>query len=157
MGAGYKSTSGFLGLAAMTNVSAALADEPGIGPTTRGNTAASVAKDGGQIDFDNDAQGDIESAAVLSHRLERLQFNKNSFADVIDYMRDQAAASLNVDWKALAQAGIDRDSPVTTRLKNVTLGTSLDVILNIVSSEVALSYVLEDGTILITTTDSVAN
>ena len=98
---------------------------------------------------------DPEDRAVLT-QLERplpeLSFDGAGFTDVIDFLRDVSGANIFVNWRALEAAGIDRNAPVTTRLRNIKFSKALTIILDSVSGgTVPLGYTIDDGVITIST------
>ena len=91
--------------------------------------------------------------ATLDHVLPELTFDEVAFADVIDFLRDVTNANIFVNWRALEGAGIDRNAPVSVRLRRVAFGKALDVILDGVGGdEVDLSYEVDRGVITISAT-----
>ena len=55
--------------------------------------------------------------AQLDRPLPELQFDGVGFSDVIDFLRDVSGANIFVNWKSLEAAGVDRNAPVTARLR----------------------------------------
>jgi general secretion pathway protein D len=98
---------------------------------------------------------DPEDRAVLA-QLERplpeLNFDGAGFTDVIDFLRDVSGANIFVNWRALEAAGIDRNAPVSARLRNIKFSKALTIILDSVSGgTVPLGYTIDDGVITIST------
>lgn len=104
--------------------------------------------------------GSAEDAAVqaqLEHHIPELRFDAIPFTDVVDFLRDITGANIFVNWRALEAAGIDRNTPVTTRLRDIRFSKALDTILRDVGGgTVALSYTVDDGVITISTSDDLS-
>jgi hypothetical protein len=88
-------------------------------------------------------------AAQLEKPLPEINFQGQGFADVIDFLRDVSAANIFVDWRALEKAGIDKNAPVTARLRNVKLKTALDKVLESVAPKNKLGWKADQGVITI--------
>ena len=80
-----------------------------------------------------------------------LRFRANTFADVVDFLRDVSGMNIFANWNELTEDGVDRDTPVTVVLKNVTLATALDLTLQSAGGHIELAYSVEGGVIRITT------
>ena len=91
--------------------------------------------------------------ATLDRLLPELTFDEVAFADVIDFLRDITNANIFVNWRAVEGAGIDRNAPVSVRLRQVAFGKALEVVLDGVGGdEVDLSYEVDRGVITISAT-----
>jgi hypothetical protein len=74
-------------------------------------------------------QEDRSVEAQLSRRLPELTFDGVGLSDVIDFLRDVSGSNISVEWKELEAAGIDRNQPITLKLKNIQHACALDEIL----------------------------
>lgn len=79
-----------------------------------------------------------------------LKLDGTALTDAIDYMRDLSGANVHVNWKALEEAGVSKDVPVTCRLRGVPFRTVLTLVLNEAGPGL-LSYYVDDNVIEITT------
>ncbi|MFI5381173.1 MAG: hypothetical protein ACHRHE_17890 [Tepidisphaerales bacterium] len=80
---------------------------------------------------------------VLAKELQWLRFDGIALDDVLHFMRDVSGAKIHVDWWALKKAGVERETPVTCRLRDVSFGHALA---DIISVAPGLEYVTEgDG------------
>ena len=94
--------------------------------------------------------------AQLERPLPEVNFDGAGFTDVIDFLRDVSGANIFVNWKALEDAGVDRNAPVSARLRNVKFAKALTIILDSVSGgTVTLGYTIDDGVITISTGDDI--
>jgi beta-lactamase regulating signal transducer with metallopeptidase domain/type II secretory pathway component GspD/PulD (secretin) len=91
---------------------------------------------------------------LLDRRLPEINFEGQGLSDVIDFLRDVSGADFAVDWRALEAAGIEKDTPVTARLRNITLAKALNVLLGDAGGgKVKLGFLMEGGVIAISTVD----
>lgn len=97
-------------------------------------------------------------AGLLEKALPEIRFQDVAFADVIDFLRDTTQANIFVNWKALEAAGIDRNAPVSTRLRNVKFSKVLRTVLESVGGGATsqVSYTVDEGVITISTTEDLA-
>jgi hypothetical protein len=89
----------------------------------------------------------------LDATLPELRLDGVSLADSIDFLRDVSDANIVVNWKALEEAGVSRDVPVTLHLRNISLRKAMQLILSEASGGDKLSFTLDQGVIEITTRD----
>jgi len=105
------------------------------------------------------AESDVERQIRnrLKAKITKLDFEEIEFKDVIQWLRDVSGLSFNVKWPVLALAGIEKTTPVTAQLADVPLETALNVILgNVGGGTAALTYVLEEGVITISTKEDLS-
>jgi general secretion pathway protein D len=98
-------------------------------------------------------------AGLLEKSLPEIRFQDVAFADVVDFLRDTTQANIFVNWKALEAANIDRNAPVSTRLRNVKFSKVLRTILESVGGGATtsqLGYTVDEGVITISTTEDLA-
>ena len=95
-------------------------------------------------------QADRQIADRLEKRLPEIRFSNTAFQDAIDFLRDVSGADISVNWAALEKAGIDRNAPVTTRLKDVKLSRALEHILHNVGGG-KIDFVAAKGVITVST------
>ncbi|HWP39446.1 MAG TPA: hypothetical protein VNL70_00875, partial [Tepidisphaeraceae bacterium] len=96
--------------------------------------------------------------AQLERKLPEVRFDNVAFADVIDFLRDVSATNIFVNWRALEAAGIDRNAPVTARLRDVKFSKALSTILSDVGGGlVRLGYTIDEGVITISTEEDLSS
>src|SRR5690242_12062700 len=66
----------------------------------------------------------------LNHTIPEVPFNGVGFTEAIDFLRDVSGANITVNWKALEEAGISKDTPVNVRLHNVSLRKAMETVLS---------------------------
>jgi general secretion pathway protein D len=100
---------------------------------------------------------DAAVQASLDKHLPEVRFDAVGFTDVVDFLRDITGANIFVNWRALEQAGIDKNAPVTARLRDVKFSKALDIILEEVGGgTVKIGYTVDEGVITISTSDDLA-
>jgi hypothetical protein len=68
-------------------------------------------------------------------------------AELVEYLEDLHKIPIEIDTKALDEAGLGSDVPVTRNLKGITLDSALTLLLK----ELELTYVVDNEVLLITT------
>jgi general secretion pathway protein D len=111
----------------------------------------SVRRERGEESEDADVQRQLDRV------LPEVNFNQVAFGDVIDFLRDITTANIFVNWRALEAAGVDKNAPVTARLRNVKFSKALNLILADVSAQATakLGYTTGDGVITISTDEEI--
>ncbi|HVT90213.1 MAG TPA: hypothetical protein VHD56_15280 [Tepidisphaeraceae bacterium] len=103
----------------------------------------------------------VEDAAVLAileKKLPEVKFENLGLADVVQFLQDVSGANIVPIWRALETAGIDRNTPVNARLRDVKFSKVLDTILRDVGGgAVKLGYTVDEGVITISTADDLAH
>jgi len=76
-----------------------------------------------------------------------VKFTEKPFYGVMDYLSQRHAIEIELDLRALDDASIPIDVPVTRSIKGVTLRSALNLMLD----DLDLTYVVQNGVLLITT------
>lgn len=110
----------------------------------------------------NRERGQRAEDAVVSAQLDRslpeVRFDSVGFADVTEFLRDISGANIFVNWRALETAGVDKNAPVTARLRDVKFSKALETILRDVGGgAVKLGYTVDEGVITISTADDLSS
>ena len=87
--------------------------------------------------------------AVLDEQTE-LDFADQPLSDVIEYLRQRHEIHIQLDNKALSDAGVESDTPITHAIKGITLRSALRMFLG----DVGLTYAVRNGVLTITTTEA---
>ena len=77
----------------------------------------------------------------------QLEFHETPLSDVVEWLKDQHGIEIQLDNKAISDVGIGTDTPITKRLKGVSLRSALNLMLN----ELNLTWTIQDEMLLITT------
>ena len=100
---------------------------------------------------------ELALAALYNRVVPEVSFDSVGFSDVIDFLRDVSSANVFVNWKSLDAAGIDRNTPVTARLRNIKFSKALDTVLQSVGAgKTRLAYFFDNNVLTITTADEAA-
>jgi hypothetical protein len=76
-----------------------------------------------------------------------MDFVEIPLQDAVDYIKDLHGIEIQLDGRALEEAGLGSDTPITRTLMGVSLGSALRRIL----SAYDMSYIVHDGVLLIST------
>jgi hypothetical protein len=76
-----------------------------------------------------------------------LEFIETPLRDVLDYLKDVHGIEIQIDERALRDAGVATDAPITLNLNGITLRSALRLVL----AQLDLTYVVRDEVLLITT------
>jgi general secretion pathway protein D len=90
------------------------------------------------------------ATAALDRKV-TVDFTETPLADVVDYLQAVIGnqTSIQLDLRALEDAGVGADTPVTRHVKDVKLRTALRLLLD----DLDLTYLIRDDVMLITTKD----
>jgi len=85
-------------------------------------------------------------------------FEEIPLTDVINLFRELTGVSFHVNWKALALVGVDKQTPVTLKIRNVSYARALDLVVKqLVASPSRLGsvyWIIDDGVVHISTGDA---
>jgi len=81
------------------------------------------------------------------------EFVDTSLKDVMGFIQDKHAIEIHLDRKALEEAGVGEDTPVTIHIKSVSLGSALRVMLEAYD----LRYIVRNQLLQITTAEKASN
>ena len=76
-----------------------------------------------------------------------MEFVETPLSDVVDYLKDHHQIEIQLDTKALEDAGAGSDTPITKNLKGLSLRSALRLML----AGLDLTYLIKDEVLLITT------
>jgi hypothetical protein len=86
--------------------------------------------------------------------LEELMAEHQPLERVVAYFHDTLGEEINVNWEALAQGGIQKETPVSVALKNVTGEKALQAVLESASNaKASLGFTIDAGVIAISTAE----
>lgn len=78
-------------------------------------------------------------------------FTDTPLDQVADFLSEYHKVNLNIDWDDLNNNGVERDKPVSIKLKDVTFRTALKELLSQVGGETPLAFTIGEGLIRIAT------
>jgi type II secretory pathway component GspD/PulD (secretin) len=94
-------------------------------------------------------------ADLDSRRIPNVAFADHALGDVLQFFQTITQINMDVDWNSLDRAGIQRETPITLNLNNVTARTLLDRIVEKASGPDAFSpetradWAVEDGMVIV--------
>jgi len=94
---------------------------------------------------------EVSARRVLNNVLPDVKFDNVSISDAIDFLRDVSAANIHVNWRALEEVGVGKDTTVNVRLRSVSLRKILSMVLNEAGTGNILTYYIDDNVIEVTT------
>lgn len=94
---------------------------------------------------------DVSARQALNRILPELRFDSITLADSIDFLRDVSGVNIHVNWRALEEIGVGRDTTVNVRLRAVSLRKILNLVLSEAGSGNLLTYYIDDNVIEVTT------
>jgi hypothetical protein len=89
----------------------------------------------------------------LNTTLPEVNFSGVGLTDAIDFLRDVSGANIAVNWKALEEAGVAKDTPVNVRLRRVSLRKAMEMVLSEAGGGDKLAYDTDQNVIEITTSE----
>jgi tetratricopeptide (TPR) repeat protein len=98
------------------------------------------------VDLARNDPAEVKIIKALDEPTE-LEFIEAPLTDVIDYLKTKHQIEIQLDNKALEEAGVAMDTQITRNLKGVTLRSALRLMLR----DLELTYVIRDEVLLITT------
>ncbi len=88
--------------------------------------------------------------ASIEDQSTQITFDDNPLVDVLAFVESIAGVNMDIDWVSLEDIGIDRESPVSLRLNNVSIETALNRVLEKVSDpDLPAGWTIEDGILTI--------
>src|SRR5262249_8290385 len=96
---------------------------------------------------------DAAELAKLGMNLPSITFDKMKLEKAIANLRKTTEGNLWVNWFELEKAGVNRDSPVSLNLRNVTAEKALTAMLHAAGPAAGLGFMVDDGAVIISTRD----
>lgn len=91
---------------------------------------------------------------LLSARFVRVELQDVPFDQAIEWLAESLGTNVVVLWKRIEAAGIERDTPVTVRARNIRVDQALWIILHEAASDAApLAYRADEDMIIISTAE----
>src|SRR5216110_3137178 len=80
---------------------------------------------------------------MLNRTVPDLKMTGVAVADAVDSLRDLTGANIHVNWKALEEQGIGKDTPVNVHVRGVTLEKALNLVLSEAGAGDKLAYYID--------------
>jgi hypothetical protein len=88
---------------------------------------------------------------ILNATLTELRLENAPLSEAIEYLRDVTNANIHVNWRAIEEIGIARDTTINIRLRGVPVRKVLTLVLSEASHDNQLAYYVNQNVIEITT------
>ncbi len=99
----------------------------------------------------NDCSAQSEAAIRIAlHEATTMEFTETPLTDTVDYLKELHKIEIQLDTKALSDAGVAPDTAVNRNLKGISLASALKLMLN----DLELTTVVTNGVLLITTPEA---
>lgn len=108
--------------------------------------------DQGPFAVDRQRSNEARIMAALEEPTD-LDFTDQPLEEVIEFLKDRHGIEIQLDKRALEDAGQGSDTPITRNLKGRTLASTLDLVLG----EADLTFVIHDEVLLVTTKQEAEN
>ncbi|NQU76787.1 MAG: hypothetical protein HQ546_10795, partial [Planctomycetes bacterium] len=106
---------------------------------------------------DGESPADREVHRILQKRHPKFEFDENDLETVIGFFVTITNLNITPRWNILEEENITKTTPVSIQLTDVTYETALQAVLSAVSTGyVQVSYIIEDGRIIISTKEQLA-
>ena len=100
------------------------------------------------------AAGPGSPSPVLSQVIPSLDVDGLSMQRVMDYLRKTSGTNLTVNWKALEEVGVTKETVISLRVREVTLRKVLQLVLDLASPNSPLTYVIDGNVIEVTSQEA---
>jgi hypothetical protein len=91
---------------------------------------------------------------LLNQRIPEVAFDAVPFEQVMDWVKEVTGANVVVRWQMLVDAGIEREKPITVKVKNLRLSQVLWMIMNEAGgTDIKLAY-RASGSVLVLSTEA---
>ncbi|HWB14424.1 MAG TPA: VWA domain-containing protein, partial [Pirellulales bacterium] len=104
------------------------------------------------VDLTQHGPNEAKILAALDEKTE-LDFADQPLEDVVEYLQQRHEINIQLDGKALSDAGVGSDTPITRSIKGITLRSALKLLL----SELDLTYVIRNEVLMITSKTEAEN
>ena len=104
------------------------------------------------VDLDKAGSAEKKIFDALDKKVESFEFTETPIRDVIAQIEDAQGIPVEIDMKALEDAGFDLETPLTKSISGISLRSALRLLLG----DLDLAYIIKDEVMLITTKEKAA-
>ena len=106
----------------------------------------------------SESPADREARLALARNVSKIVVNQQPFSDVVRLLRQQTGANIVVNWNALNNAGVQKNTPISLTLRGVPFNKVLSLVLQQAqgSGGTQLAYSISGGVLTISTNDQLA-
>lgn len=87
--------------------------------------------------------------------MKSVEFTDVPLKDVLEFFQTTLNANFHVNWKAIEQAGVSRDTPITLNLKRISIGRAMDIAFDEVNATREkldrIYWIVDRGVVLVST------
>lgn len=93
-----------------------------------------------------------ETLRLLNQRIPETSFNELPFEFTMHALEDMVGINIMVRWDTLEGAGVERDTPITVKAKNLTFSQVLYLVMNeATGTDVVLAYRMSNNLLILST------
>ena len=118
---------------------------------TLGGAGLIYAGDAGNSGLQTYSDSAIAARAALATRVPELNVDGVALKKVLDYLRDMTNCNLVINWTALEQANVNKDSPITLSVHDLSMRKLLRLVLDQASPQTPLTWTVDSNVITVTT------
>ncbi|MGC8624461.1 MAG: hypothetical protein ACP5VQ_04270 [Phycisphaerae bacterium] len=109
-------------------------------------------------EHNSESPADREARLALARNVPKIVVNQQPFSSVVHLLRRQTGANIVVNWNALANAGVQKNTPISLTLRDVPFEKVLSLVLQQAqgSGGTQLGYSISGGVLTISTNDQLA-
>ena len=104
----------------------------------------------------SESPADKEARLALARNVSRIVVNQQPFSNVVRLLRQQTGANIVVNWNALSNAGVQKNTPISLTLHGVPFKKVLSLVLQQAQGTAQLAYSISGGVLTISTNDQLA-
>ena len=106
----------------------------------------------------SESPADKEARLALARNVSKIVVNQQPFSNVVHLLRQQTGANIVVNWNALNNAGVQRNTPISLTLRGVPFEKVLSLVLQQAQGTggTQLGYSISGGVLTISTNDQLA-
>lgn len=107
----------------------------------------------------SESSADTQVRKRLAESVPTISVQQQPFSDVVNLLRRETGANIVVNWNALANAGVQKQTPISLQLSNVPFEKILSLVLQEAagSGGTPLAYSIDQGVITISTKSQLAH
>ena len=84
-----------------------------------------------------------------------VNFDRMAFKDTLKFFQTVTGENFHINWRALKTEGIDLETPITIKVKGVSIGRAMDLVFSEVNADrdkfTSVYWVIDQGVVLIST------
>ena len=98
-----------------------------------------------------------DTLRLLNQRIPEVSFDNVPFEQVMDWVAELTGANVVVRWQMLEDSGVERDKPITIKMKNLRLSQVLWMVMNeAAGSDLRLAYRASGSMLILSTEEDLA-